>query len=236
MVQLLSEEYTGPLHFTRFWLETIAEWEKETGLHPMVALSCTKDAQDSILADPELSKVVDIIDIRYWHYNTKGLWAPQAGKNLAPRQFMRKMKVGKTGFTEAYNAVNEYRMKYPDKAVTFFSQQYPQYGWAILMAGGSCPNVKIESDKLLADLTKMSHISGEGNSDYQVIGNAETGYLIYTHTDGYIALNIKAGKYALHEVNIKTGKVDTIKKSESTNGKYIISGKGSNKVYWLERL
>lgn len=236
VVQLLSEEYTGPLHFTRFWLETIAEWEKETGLHPMVALSCTKDAQDSILADPELSKVVDIIDIRYWHYNTKGLWAPQAGKNLAPRQFMRKMKVGKTGFAEAYNAVNEYRMKYPDKAVTFFSQQYPQYGWAILMAGGSCPNVKIESDKLLADLTKMSHISGEGNSDYQVIGNAETGYLIYTHTDGDIALNIKAGKYALHEVNIKTGKVETIKKSESTNGKYTISGKGSNKVYWLERL
>lgn len=236
VVQLLSEEYTGPLHFTRFWLETIAEWEKETGLHPMVALSCTKDAQDSILADPELSKVVDIIDIRYWHYNTKGLWAPQAGKNLAPRQFMRKMKVGKTGFAEAYNAVNEYRMKYPDKAVTFFSQQYPQYGWAILMAGGSCPNVKIESDKLLADLTKMSHISGEGNSDYQVIGNAETGYLIYSHTDGDIALNIKAGKYALHEVNIKTGKVDTIKKSESTNGKYTISGKGSNKVYWLERL
>lgn len=236
VVQLLSEEYTGPLHFTRFWLETIAEWEKETGLHPMVALSCTKDAQDSILADPELSKVVDIIDIRYWHYNTQGLWAPQAGKNLAPRQFMRKMKVGKTGFAEAYNAVNEYRMKYPDKAVTFFSQQYPQYGWAILMAGGSCPNVKIESDKLLADLTKMSHISGEGNSDYQVIGNAETGYLIYTHTDGDIALNIKAGKYALHEVNIKTGKVDTIKKSESTNGKYTISGKGSNKVYWLERL
>lgn len=236
VVQLLSEEYTGPLHFTRFWLETIAEWEKETGLHPMVALSCTKDAQDSILADPELSKVVDIIDIRYWHYNTKGLWAPQAGKNLAPRQFMRKMKVGKTGFAEAYNAVNEYRMKYPDKAVTFFSQQYPQYGWAILMAGGSCPNVNIESDKLLADLTKMSHISGEGNSDYQVIGNAETGYLIYTHTDGDIALNIKAGKYALHEVNIKTGKVDTIKKSESTNGKYTISGKGNNKVYWLERL
>lgn len=236
VVQLLSEEYTGPLHFTRFWLETIAEWEKETGLHPMVALSCTKDAQDSILADPELSKVVDIIDIRYWHYNTKGLWAPQAGKNLAPRQFMRKMKVGKTGFAEAYNAVNEYRMKYPDKAVTFFSQQYPQYGWAILMAGGSCPNVKIGSDKLLADLTKMCHISGKGNSDYQVIGNAEVGYLIYTHTDVDIPLNVKAGKYALHEVNIKTGKVDTVKKSESTEGKYTISGKSSNKVYWLERL
>lgn len=236
VVQLLSEEYTGPLHFTRFWLETIAEWEKETGLHPMVALSCTKDAQDSILADPELSKVVDIIDIRYWHYNTKGLWAPQAGKNLAPRQFMRKMKVGKTGFAEAYNAVNEYRMKYPDKAVTFFSQQYPQYGWAILMAGGSCPNVKIGSDKLLADLTKMSHISGEGNSDYQVIGNAEVGYLIYSQTDSNITLEVKAGKYRLHTINIKDGRVETVIKSESTTGKYTISNKDTDKVYWLERL
>lgn len=236
VVQLLSEEYTGPLHFTRFWLETIAEWEKETGLHPMVALSCTKDAQDSILADPELSKVVDIIDIRYWHYNTDSLWAPQAGKNLAPRQFMRKMKVGKTGFAEAYNAVNEYRMKYPDKAVTFFSQQYPQYGWAILMAGGSCPNVKIESDKLLADLTKMSHVSGEGNSDYQVIGNAEVGYLIYSQTDSDITLEVKAGKYRLHTINIKDGRVETVIKSESTTGKYTISNKDTDKVYWLERL
>lgn len=236
VVQLLSEEYTGPLHFTRFWLETIAEWEKETGLHPMVALSCTKDAQDSILADPELSKVVDIIDIRYWHYNTDSLWAPQAGKNLAPRQFMRKMKVGKTGFAEAYNAVNEYRMKYPDKAVTFFSQQYPQYGWAILMAGGSCPNVKIGSDKLLADLTKMSHISGEGNSDYQVIGNAEVGYLIYSQTDSDITLEVKAGKYRLHTINRKDGRVETVIKSESTTGKYTISNKDTDKVYWLERL
>ena len=68
--------------FTRFWLETIAEWEEETGQHPLIALSCTKDVQDSILADPKLRKVVDIIDIRYWHYNEKGLWAPEAGKNI----------------------------------------------------------------------------------------------------------------------------------------------------------
>lgn len=34
VVQLLSEEYTGPLHFTRFWLETIAEWEKKQDFTP----------------------------------------------------------------------------------------------------------------------------------------------------------------------------------------------------------
>lgn len=236
VVQLLSEEYTGPLHFTRFWLETIAEWEKETGLHPMVALSCTKDAQDAILADPELSKVVDIIDIRYWHYNTKGLWAPEAGKNLAPRQFMRKMKVGKTGFAEAYNAVKEYRTKYPEKAVTFFSQQYPQYGWAILMAGGSCPNVAIGSDKLLTDLTKMSYISGEGNSATQVIGNPAVGYVIYAHGEGDITLNVENGKYTLHAVDTKSGLVKTVKKSEKISGTYTISGKAKDTAYWLERL
>ena len=81
-----------------------------------------------------------------------------------------------------------------------------------------------------------ANISGEGNSDYQVIGNAETGYLIYTHTDEDIALNIKAGKYALHEVNIKTGKVKIINKSEKIVGKYSIKGKGNDKAYWLERL
>ncbi len=236
VVQLLSEEYTGPLHFTRFWLETIAEWEKETGHHPMVALSCTKDAQDSILADPELSKVVDIIDIRYWHYNTKGLWAPPAGKNMAPRQFMRKMKVGKTGFAEAYNAVKEYRVKYPDKAVTFFSQQYPQYGWAILMAGGSCPNVKIESDKLLADIAKMSYISGEGNSETQVIGNKSVGYIIYTHKAGDISINVESGKYRLHEINTKTGQIETIKKNENAAGTYTIKGKDRETAYWMEKL
>lgn len=236
VVQLLSEEYTGPLHFTRFWLETIAEWEKETGHHPMIALSCTKDAQDSILADPELSKVVDIIDIRYWHYNTNGLWAPPAGKNLAPRQFMRKMKVGKTGFAEAYNAVKEYRTKYPDKAVTFFSQQYPQYGWAILMAGGSCPNVQINDDKLLADIAKMSYISGEGNSDTQIIGNSDIGYLIYTLNGGDITVNVEKGKYRLHAVNTKSGQVETIKKNENINGAYSISANGKGTAYWLERL
>ena len=236
VVQLLSEEYTGPLHFTRFWLETIAEWEKETGHHPMVALSCTKDAQDSILADPKLSKVVDIIDIRYWHYNTNGLWAPPAGKNLAPRQFMRKMKVGKTGFAEAYNAVKEYRTKYPDKAVTFFSQQYPQYGWAILMAGVSCPNVQINDDKLLADIAKMSYISGEGNSDTQIIGNSDIGYLIYTLNGGDITVNVEKGKYRLHAVNTKSGQVETIKKNENINGAYSISANGKGTAYWLERL
>ena len=236
VVQLISEEYTGPLHFTRFWLETIAEWEAETGRHPLIALSCTKDAQDAILADPELSKVVDIIDIRYWHYNTQGLWAPPAGKNMAPRQFMRKMKVGKTGFAEAYKAVKEYRIKYPDKAVTFFAQQYPQYGWAILMAGGSCPNVPVKDGKFLSDVAKMAYISGEGDSKQQMIGSPEVGYVIYSH-DGHPTMNgIEPGTYATYAIDVQDGKVERLSKKEKLDGSSTITNFGNDKVLWLEKL
>ena len=68
MIQLTSAEFTGPLHFVQFWLDVIAEWEVETGKKAKVALSTTKDVQDAILADPKRAAVVDIIDIRYWHY------------------------------------------------------------------------------------------------------------------------------------------------------------------------
>lgn len=236
VVQLISEEYTGPLHFTRFWLETIAEWEAETGRHPLIALSCTKDAQDAILADPKLAKVVDIIDIRYWHYNTQGLWAPPAGKNMAPRQFMRKMKVGKTGFAEAYKAVKEYRTKYPDKAVTFFAQQYPQYGWAILMAGGSCPNVPVKDGKFLSDVAKMAYISGEGDSKQQMIGSPEVGYVIYSH-DGHPNMNgIEPGTYATYAIDVQDGKVERLSKKEKLDGSSTITNFGNDKVLWLEKL
>ena len=72
VIQTVSSEYTGPRHFAAFWLDVIADWEKERGKKELIALSTTKDVQDSILADPARLKVVDIIDIRYWHYQNDG--------------------------------------------------------------------------------------------------------------------------------------------------------------------
>ncbi len=43
VIQLTSAEYTGPLSFTQFWLDTIGEWEKENGKQVLTGLSCTKD-------------------------------------------------------------------------------------------------------------------------------------------------------------------------------------------------
>ncbi|MBO7140276.1 MAG: pectate lyase [Prevotella sp.] len=237
VVHLISAEYTGPLHFTRFWLETIAEWEQETGRHPLIALSCTRDVQDSLLNDPELNKVVDIIDIRYWHYNTEGLWAPEGGKNMAPRQWMRKMKVGKTGFDEAYRAVREMRDRYPDKAVTFFAQQYPNYGWAILMAGGSMANVPLYNkqetinNKLLGDIAKMRPMDGEG---CVALGNSEVGYLVYTKASD-VSLKIEEGKFAIYEVDALSGAITLKEKKKLLQGTFTLGGTSPNRVFWLRK-
>ena len=239
-VHLLSAEYTGPLHFTRFWLQTIAEWEQETGCHPTVALSCTRDAQDSILADPVLSRVVDIIDIRYWHYNTQGLWAPEAGKNLAPRQWMRKMRVGKTGFDEAYKAVREMRDRYPDKRVTFFSQQFPDYGWAILMAGGSLANVPLDARRsaaerqLLAALPKMAPLDGDG---CLALGSSDCGYLLYPQ-EASLCLTVQPGKYRLYAIDRSSGIVTLLQKSVTIgadNASFTASDASPSRLLWLVR-
>ena len=137
-IHLTSAEYTGPLHFVQFWLDTIAEWQQETGKDALIALSATKDVQDAILADAARAKVVDVIDIRYWWYKSDGsAYAPQGGQNLAPRQHARQMKAGGTNAEQAARAVREYREKYPTKAVIFSADGAERFGDAIQDAGGS---------------------------------------------------------------------------------------------------
>lgn len=232
VVQLIGEEYTGPLHFVRFWLKTVAEWKTETGLHPLVALSCTKDAQDAILADSELSRVVDIIDICYWHYNTDSLWAPPAGTNLAPRQLQRKHRPGTTTADEVYRAVSEYTTAYPDKAVTYSAQGSTDCGWAVLMAGGSLPAVSIGSTKLLADIGSMTPVAvstADGITAY-ALGNPRKGYLVYSPDDEAV-IDVVSGSYRLHTIDKTTGTVSTINKTTTLSGCYTVPAG----ITWIER-
>ena len=235
-VHLLSAEYTGPIHFTRFWLQTVADWERASGRHPLIALSCTRDAQDSIMADPLLSKAVDIIDIRYWHYNTEGLWAPEAGKNMAPRQWMRKMKAGKTGFMEVYRAVRECRDRYPGKAITYFGQQYAENGWAVLFAGGSLPNIPLDLNNgtplqktLLADLCTMQPFPCEG---CLTIGDNSRGYLVYT-LEGTCRVDVVPGRYDIYTIDAKTGDIAVQQKRVSVRASFTLSGTPPGKIFWL---
>ena len=138
-----------------------------------------------------------------------------------------KFPVGKTGPEEAYKAVREYRDRYPEKAVTFYSQQYPQYGWAILMAGGSLPNVKISNDQLLKDLTQMKPLEGKNS---KILSNDKLGYLIY-QTKGDSSVNVAPGKYDIYVVDEKNGDVKISMKSAKISSVYA----PKHKIEWLQK-
>jgi hypothetical protein len=118
VIHTLSAENSGPLHFMQFWLDVVAEWERETGKHPLIALSACKDVQDAILADPARAAVVDVIDLTYWFRTAQGQeFAPTGGTDLAPRQHQRLWKGGGPNAASIAEMAREYRTKYPGKAV-----------------------------------------------------------------------------------------------------------------------
>jgi hypothetical protein len=166
VIQFIGEEFTGPLHFVKFWLDVIRDWEKETGKHPLIGLSVTRDVQDSILAMPAYAALVDIIDIRYWHYQADGTaYEPKGGLNLAPRQHARLLKPKKTSFEQVYRAVKEYKEKFPEKAVLYSGDSYTEFGMAVLMAGGSLPVLPADTDKEIlktaAGMKPAAAVNGE---------------------------------------------------------------------------
>ncbi|MGE5520494.1 MAG: DUF6298 domain-containing protein [Candidatus Dadabacteria bacterium] len=203
VIQLISAEYTGPLNFVQFWLDVIKQWEKETGKREIIGLSTTKDVQDSILSDPARAAVIDLIDIRYWHYQEDGnTYAPNGGQNLAPRQHARLLHPKRTSFEQVYRAVNEYKQKFPLKAVIYSGESYDQFGWAVLMAGGSLPVLPKVDSLLLAAASSMKSFPG---SSGQYILEGSNGYIIYNSNANNIQINVKPGKYTLYFIDPKTG-------------------------------
>ena len=183
VIQFVGEEFTGPLHFVKFWLDVIKDWEKETGKHPIIGLSVTKDVQDAILANPAYAAIVDLIDIRYWHYQADGTtYEPKGGQNLAPRQHARLLKPKKTSFEQVYRAVKEYKLKYPNKAVVYSGDSYPEFAMAAFMAGGSLPSLSNDIDpELLKLATNMKPVASNNKNEYvlsdgknSIVYNVET--------------------------------------------------------------
>ena len=237
VIQLISAEFTGPLKFVNFWLDVIAEWEAETGKKATIALSTTRDVQDSVLNDPKRAAVVDIIDIRYWHYKNDGtLYAPLGGQNLAPRQHARLMKVGKVTFNEAYKAVNEYRTNYPQKAVTYFTENYPDMAWAVFMAGGSCPSLPVKDMEFLKAAAQMD-VSKPITGDYKSLVKSGTGIIIFAQSKTDIPVQLEKGNYQLKYVDGSAGIITTLAKKIIGNQLFILKPEKAGKgVYWFQKL
>jgi len=207
VIHTIGEEFTGPLHFVQFWIDMIKEWELETGIHPLIALSTTKDVQDAILADPERAGVIDIIDIRYWHYQADGtLYAPQGGQNLAPRQHARLLKPKSTSLQQVYRAISEYRQKYPGKAVIYSADGADRNGWAVLMAGGSLPNIRSIDGNFLSAIAAMQPLVTDSSSNQWVL-HGKSGYVIYNNTETMHVPAGRPGTYKVNWINAATGDV-----------------------------
>lgn len=235
VIQMIGAEYTGPLHFVQFWIDVIKEWKAETGRNPIIALSTTKDVQDAILADPLRAEVIQVIDIRYWHYQADGsVYAPQGGQNLAPRQHARLLKPKKTSMDAVYQAVAEYRKKFPEKAVVYYGDHYAEMAWAVFMAGGSMANIpKIAEPHFYSTAADMQVTVNNG---HWALTSAQ-GMIVYNPTGTALDLNLTGykGRFVVRHIRPKDG---TIIKTEKLNlGKelHLNNYRNSPEIIWIAK-
>lgn len=239
VIQLIGEEFTGPLHFVQFWLNTINEWESEKGKKQIIGLSATRDVQDAILNDPRYASLVDVIDIKYWYYQTDGTeYAPKGGQNLAPRQHARLLKPKNTSAQQVYRAVTEYKLRFPGKAIIYSADAWDKNGLAVLMAGGSLPNLKVKDADFLQAVSTMKPVSVDATSNQWVLQNEKTGYIIYNADAGSISVDLTkmTGLYEVIWINANEG-ITQNNKQRLKGGKLVDvkKPKSGNWVLWLKK-
>jgi len=205
VIQFTSAEFTGPLAFEQFWLDTIVGWEQANKKHPLVALSCTKDVQDAVLADVKRRAVVDVIDFQYWWRTEKGEFAPAGGQNLSPRQFERQTKVGRPNDASLAGMAAEYRAKFPAPAIIC---HFEPAGWAWVCAGGSMPRLPQATDeKLLAAIPRMQVWSEASKNSSRVLREAGKQMLVASEGSSTLDLSCQPGVFRVNTVNTQTGEV-----------------------------
>jgi hypothetical protein len=210
VLQFISEEFTGPLHFVEFWLDVIAEWEAETQQDAKVVLCVTKDVQDKILDDPQRAATVDIIDIKYWRPLPGGGYTTLLSDlNLAPRQQTRAGSTRIPGDGAAdmpgrvYETILSLRKSFPDKAVLYSAGGSPQEEWAAFMAGASLCNLPARlPEQLLRDASKMQAI----DSQDWMRGHSKLGYIAYSRAEELILdLRNARGKFEAQWLDVRSG-------------------------------
>lgn len=234
VIQFTSAEFTGPLSFMEFWLDTIAEWQLETQEDSLIALSCTKDVQDAILDDPVRSKLVDIVDFRYWWRTHQGVFAPSGGMNLAPRQFERKWRGGRPTDTDLAQMVSEYRRDHPEKGVIC---NFDSAGWAFLCAGGSLPRLPQGTDStLLETVPRMKPWLAQPSQNVWILQEAGKNYLLYSGTEEKVALDFtdESGSFNVYVVDEDQGTVTATGNRIDAGQTTFLKPEKAPAIYWLK--
>jgi len=206
VIQFTGAEFTGPLPFMEFWLDTIAEWLHENNrARPIIALSCTKDVQDAILADQRRNAVVDVIDFRYWWRTDQGEFAPPGGKNLAPRQFERQWRGGRPRDAHLAGMASQYRAKFPGKPLIC---DFETASWAWICAGGSMPRLPQTTDAtLLSAIPRMRPWIKASNTGQWILREPGRQMLVYLGGNTELDLSQEPGHFRVKAVNTETGQV-----------------------------
>ncbi len=206
VLHCLGAEFTGPLSFMKFWLETIREWACETGEDPWVVLSAPKDVQDAVLADAELRAVVDVIDFRYWWRTTRGEFAPPSGQSLAPRQFERRWTGGRPRDEDLASMAAEYRQRFPDKPVVC---DFDSARWAWLCAGGSLPRLPASTaPELLEALPRMRPHWEDRPPGLWILSERGRQWFIWTSTKARFVPGRAGERWQVRAVAPETGQVE----------------------------
>jgi hypothetical protein len=235
VIQFTSAEFTGPKEFVQFWLDTVGDWENETKNHPLIALAAPKNVQDTILADAKRTSVVDIIALRYWWQTDDGMFAPNGGENLSPRQFQRQWKGGPPSDENLAVMTAEYRAKFPAKVVMAASEQgfnFGRAGWAYVCAGGSMPNLpRTTNTKLLAAIPQMKPWVADADKELWALREAGWQILIYGKGGAEFDLSGESGAFHLNKIDSSTGKVTRSDQLVQGGGKITLPGG----VIWLTK-
>jgi hypothetical protein len=231
--QFTSAEFTGPLAFEQFWLDTTASWERETGRKEIIALACPKDVQDAILADPRRSAVVSVICFRYWWQTGGELFAPKGGQNLSPRQLERKSKSGSPTDEDLAAMAGQYRLRFLDKAVIASGEDERLRGsWAFLCAGGSLPVLPGTTDAhLLGAIPRMQPWVDASKENLWVLREAGKQLLVYSSKNAELDLSGESGIFHIHVVNQDTGAVESGPQTVQAGGNVTLP----RGVVWLTR-
>jgi hypothetical protein len=213
VIHLTGAEFTGPLHFVQFWLDTIGEWERETGKDAVVGLCTTKDVQDAILADAQRAPLVSVIEMQQWWYTPDGgVYDPKGGQSLSPRQHQRVWKGSmKRSDASVARQVREYRKRFPDKAILCDYDGVD--GWAALAAGASVPAIRGEVDaRLLAALPGMQPYEPAASplkAEQYALAEPGKSYVVCSLAEPTIRLELPSrdASFAVRWIDVKDGRV-----------------------------
>ncbi|MEO6567310.1 MAG: DUF6298 domain-containing protein [Opitutaceae bacterium] len=198
----LDREYSGPLSFAQFWLDTVAEWQKENGKKVFIALEVPKAIMDALLNDPVRRPLITAIDFHNWFYRADGsLFAIEGGINLAPReQIQAQPPTNRAGGPEQrYRMFREYRDAFPDLVQLRRTDDFPAVTAAIEKAIPSAARAKLRPAGL---------VSGQPATSWAMAAVGQ-GYLVYTMAGEPVELDLSGDKstYQLRWLDTATGEL-----------------------------